>query len=108
MNPRTKQQVVTEFRCSEILDAARKVFSKRGFRDTTVDDIAAAAGLAKATVYQYFPSKQEIYLEALREGAVELIERTRRQMEAARDIRAKLESFVRTRLDYLEEHREFF
>jgi AcrR family transcriptional regulator len=108
MTMRTKQQVVTEFRCSEILDAARKVFSKRSFRDVTVDDIAGAAGIAKATIYQYFPSKQEIYMAALRQGAAELIERTSRQMETAQGIRGKLEAFVRVRLDYMEEHREFF
>ncbi len=108
MTTRTKQQVVSEFRCSEILEAARKVFSKRSFRDVTVDDIAGAAGIAKATVYQYFPSKQEIYMAALRQGATELVERTSRHMEAARGIRGKLEAFVRVRLDYMEEHREFF
>jgi len=108
MTARTKQQVVTEFRCAEILGAARKVFSKRSFRDVTVDDIAAAAGVAKATIYQYFSSKQEIYVAALRQGGAEVIERTSRQVEAAEGVRAKLEAFVRVRLDYMEEHREFF
>jgi len=108
MTARTKQQVVTEFRCAEILGAARKVFSKRSFRDVTVDDIAAAAGVAKATIYQYFSSKQEIYVAALRQGGAEVIERTSRQVEAAEGIRAKLEAFVRVRLYYMEEHREFF
>ena len=104
----TKQQVVAAFRSSEILDAARKVFSKRGFRDATVDEIAEAAGLAKATVYQYFPSKQEIYLAAMRHGAMEMIEKTQREVDAAAGIRAKLTAFARTRLAYLEENREFF
>jgi AcrR family transcriptional regulator len=105
---RTKQQVVTEFRCAEILEAARKVFSKRSFHDVTVDEIAAAAGIAKATIYQYFPSKQEIYVAALRQGVTDLIDRTNRQVEAAQETRAKLEAFVRVRLDYMEENREFF
>ena len=108
MQGRTKQQVVSEFRSAEILNAARKVFSKRGFNDVTVDEIAAAAGLAKATVYQYFPSKQEIYLAALRHGIRELVDRTRRNIDTAQGVREKIEAFVRTRLAYLEEHREFF
>jgi AcrR family transcriptional regulator len=105
---KTKQQVVTELRCEEILDAARRLFSRRGFRDVGIDEIAAEAGLAKATVYQYFPSKQDIYLEALRIGVGELVDRTEREMKAAVGTRAKIEAFVRTRLEYLDQHRDFF
>jgi AcrR family transcriptional regulator len=109
MQKRTKQEVVTEFRCSEILEAARKVFSERTFSEVTVDDIAAAAGMAKATVYQYFPSKQEIYLAALMAGGRKLLERTENALAAAQGgVRAKIEAFVRTRLEFLEENREFF
>ena len=108
MSTLTKQQVVAAFRSSEILDAARKVFSTRGFRDATVDEIAEAASLAKATVYQYFPSKQEIYLAAMRHGVIEMIDQTQREVDAAAGIRAKLTAFARTRLVYLEENREFF
>lgn len=105
---RTKHDVVTEFRCSEIVRAARKVFSKKDFREATVDEIAAGAGLAKGTVYQYFPSKQEIYLAALRQGVRELIERTSARTDQAVGLEAKLEAFIRTRLEYLEENRDFF
>ena len=108
MNTRTKQQVVAEFRCTEILEAARKVFSKKGFANVTVDEIAEAAGLTKATVYQYFPSKQEIYLTALRAGVSELAERTERCMALATGgIQNKVETFIRTRLQFLYENREF-
>ena len=46
--PKTKQEVVSEFRCGTILEAARRVFAKKGFELATVDDIAEAAGVAKA------------------------------------------------------------
>jgi AcrR family transcriptional regulator len=105
---RTKQQVVAEFRCSEILQAARKVFSQHGFRDACVDDIAATAGMAKATIYNYFPSKEDIYLGALSQGVRELADRTEREMEAAEGIRGKVEAFIRTRLQFQEENRDFF
>src|SRR3954463_8548365 len=109
MSQRTKQQVVAEFRSSEILGAARKVFSTRGYRDVTVDEIASAAGLSKATVYQYFASKQEIYLAALTAGVQELAQLSHRTLETTEGgIRAKVEAFLRTRLHFLEENREFF
>lgn len=105
---RTKREVVTEFRCTEILDAGRRLFSTRGFREVTIDEIAAEAGLAKATVYQYFRSKQDIYLGALRAGVREMLDLTQAQIAAASGTRAKIEAFIRTRLQYMEQNREFF
>jgi len=43
-----------------ILDAAYRLFSKRGYSDTNIADIARSAGVAPANVYVYFPSKLEI------------------------------------------------
>jgi AcrR family transcriptional regulator len=105
---KTKQEVVSEFRCAEILEAARKVFSKNGFIGTTVDDIAGAAGVAKGTVYLYFRSKREIYLAALTQGIARLNEETRQRVAAPDSIQAKIRAFVGTRVRYFEENREFF
>jgi AcrR family transcriptional regulator len=104
---KTKHEVVSEFRCAGILDAARRVFASRGFSEATVDEIASAAGIAKGTVYLYFPSKKDIYLAALMQGFTELQVRTREAMDAADGIRAKLRSFVATRLAYAEANRDF-
>ena len=53
------QQPATERR-GQILEAAGKVFAERGIHRARIDDIAAAAGVGKGTVYWYFPSKDEI------------------------------------------------
>ncbi len=50
----------------EILEAATELFRDRGFETTTVQAVAAAAGMAAGTVYLYFPSKEAI-LTALQE-----------------------------------------
>jgi AcrR family transcriptional regulator len=47
-------------RPDEVLDAALALFAERGFARSTVEDIAARAGLSKAAVYLYFPSKQAL------------------------------------------------
>jgi len=52
-------------RPDEVLDAALQLFMSRGFEATRVEDIAKIAGISKATVYLYFPSKL-----ALLEGLV--------------------------------------
>ncbi len=48
-----------------ILDAALDVFSQFGFRGSTLDQIAKAAGLSKPNLLYYFPSKEAIHVELL-------------------------------------------
>ncbi len=48
-------------RRGEILAAAMRVFEASGYSATTVDAIAEAAGVAKGSIYNYFPSKQELF-----------------------------------------------
>jgi AcrR family transcriptional regulator len=45
----------------EILAAARRVFATRGFRGTTIADIAEDAQIALGTIYLYFPSKEAVF-----------------------------------------------
>ncbi|UYZ23329.1 TetR/AcrR family transcriptional regulator [Mesobacillus jeotgali] len=51
----------------EILQSAHVCFAEKGFEASTVDDIVAHSGLSKGAIYNYFKSKDEIYL-ALMEG----------------------------------------
>ena len=104
---KTKQEVVSEFRCNEILDAARKVFAKKGFADATMDEIAAACGLAKGTLYIYFKSKRDVYLRTLQHGATELLERVTANMLGVTGVRAKLRANIATRLEHAEDNRDF-
>lgn len=59
-------------RREEILDAARRVFAARGFRGTTIADIAEDAGIALGTIYLYFSSKEEVF-GALQQRLMRLI-----------------------------------
>jgi AcrR family transcriptional regulator len=47
----------------QVLDGAREVFMRDGFEGASVDSIAAAAGVSKATLYSYFPDKQLLFME---------------------------------------------
>jgi TetR/AcrR family transcriptional regulator, cholesterol catabolism regulator len=44
----------------QILRAAEGIFSERGYQATTLEDLAAAAKISRATFYSYFPSKEEL------------------------------------------------
>ncbi len=105
---KTRHDAICEFRCSQILTAARKVFAEKGYREATMDQIAAAAGVAKGTLYSYFPSKRDVYVAELSRGATELLELTRRVIASPGDLRSKILMFIRTRVEYLAEHLEFF
>ena len=50
----------------QVLDGAREVFLMEGFEGASVDDIARAAGVSKATLYSYFPDKRLLFLEVVR------------------------------------------
>lgn len=47
----------------QVLDGARQVFLAQGFEGASVDDIARAAGVSKATIYSYFPDKRLMFME---------------------------------------------
>lgn len=49
-------------RRKQILDAAEKVFTQRGFNKARMDDIVAESGLSKGALYWYYKSKDEIIL----------------------------------------------
>jgi AcrR family transcriptional regulator len=51
----------------EILDAARDVFSRKGFEAARMDEVAAAAGVTKPAVYRYFPGKDRLIAALLEE-----------------------------------------
>jgi AcrR family transcriptional regulator len=48
-----------------ILDAAYELFSRRGIRDVGVDEVIERAGVAKATLYRHFPSKDDLVIAFL-------------------------------------------
>ncbi len=55
-----RRQALTQERRSQILEAALRLFSERGFEATSMDSLAAAAGVAKGTLYLYFPTKDAL------------------------------------------------
>jgi AcrR family transcriptional regulator len=54
-----------ELRRQQLLEAARTVFAEKGFHEAKVRDIAAAAHVAKGTVYLYFEDKRSILVELI-------------------------------------------
>ncbi len=63
---------------AQIVEAACRAFGEHGYAATSVADVAAAAGISKPLIYQYFGSKDGLYVVALRAAAAVLVEEIER------------------------------
>lgn len=88
----------------EIAKAAAKVFYKKGYLSTNVDQIAAAAGLRKASLYHYFKHKEDI-LYAIHEEFIDvLIEKQRERAGTEQTVRESLILDMADALSLLDSH----
>ena len=104
----SKQDVLSAYRRSALLESARRVFGRAGFENATMEAIAKAADVAKGTVYLYYPSKRAIYDAAIEGCMAELEELTRARVEAAGSLRDAITTLVATRLEFFQRQQDFF
>jgi AcrR family transcriptional regulator len=88
-----------------ILDGAFQAFTKGGYRDTAVDDIAAAAEISKGGIYFHFPTKEAIFRELMRTTADKLVGKVESTVAAESDPIARAEVAIRTVLEVFAGHR---
>jgi AcrR family transcriptional regulator len=69
-------------RLQSILRAALEAFAEKGLGATRLEDIAIRAGIAKGTIYLYFPSKQAVFEELIRSAIVLPVDMLRTKMLA--------------------------
>jgi AcrR family transcriptional regulator len=95
-----------EARRLEIVRAAGRTFGERGFTETGMRDIAAAADISPANLYNYFKGKQELLFfcqESALKRMLGALEKARRsKMGAAEKLRMVIESHLRCVLDEVE------
>lgn len=92
-------------RAQLILDITEKILIEKGYHATSMDEVAARAGVAKGTLYQHFSSKEELAL-ALIEHKIALFEQFIAQVvNSPLQTRAKLERIVR--YVYQERHGQY-
>ncbi len=75
-----------------ILEAAQKVFARRGFHSARTQEIAREAGVAEGTLYNYFSSREEIFLSLFDDRWEKFTERVRRHTSTLSDPSDKLKA----------------
>ena len=85
----------------QVLDGAREIFMADGYEGASVDTIARAAGVSKATLYSYFPDKRLLFMEVARceccrqaDEAVEVMDLTAPPRRVLTEAAARIVNFV--------------
>jgi len=82
---------------------AQNIFSKHGLLKTTVDEIAKAARMGKASLYHYFQSKEEIFKEVVEKENRFLKEKIREAVNKETTPQKKIKIYILKKMDYLNE-----
>lgn len=83
-----------------ILDAARKRFAYYGFSKVTMDEIAVDAGMGKASLYYYFPTKEKLFIEVVLQEKKQFLEQLKTIITSDASPSDKLRKYVRKRTEY--------
>lgn len=89
-----------------IVDAAIRVFARKGYWSSRVSDIAREAGIAAGTIYLYFDTKEDILITLFRERMAEFVSTMWSAIAAETDPVAKVRRLVRLHFEMLERHPE--
>jgi AcrR family transcriptional regulator len=86
---------------SKIIDAARVIFARFGFKKTTMNEIAGSVFKAKSSIYYYYKSKEEIFKAIVEKEGNILKSELRQAIEKEADPRRQLRAYIITRAAYI-------
>lgn len=84
-----------------ILETAGRMFARYGLKKTSIDEMARLARVAKATIYNYFDSKDRVYLEVLKKEVDELIDKISISVFREKLTEKKLAVYGKARFQYM-------
>jgi AcrR family transcriptional regulator len=90
----------------QMLDAAVKVFSRRGFHAASMDEIAEVAGISKPMVYAYLGTKDELFIACLRREATRLLEAVAGSVEPSATADQQLWNGLKAFFGFVGAHRD--
>lgn len=88
----------------ELYKTAVGVFAKKGYHDTTVDEIAQTMGIAKGTIYYRFKNKEDLYFALIKEGINVLCNSVAADISRVSDPNEKLKALISSQLEFFNEN----
>ena len=86
-----------------ILEAAERQFSRFGYTKVTMDEIATSAGLKKASLYYYFPAKEELFQKVVTRKRKVFAEQVRRILSGEGPAGERIVDYVESRFEYFKD-----
>ncbi len=104
----SREQPEEVSRRQPILRNAARLFSEKGYRGTTVDDIVQATGIAKGTFYIYFKSKEDLLIEVIKNLIAETVVEIEDSLAGEKDFIRRMMSKGQTFTRLYAENRDLF
>ena len=89
-----------------ILAAGLRLFANQTYQAVTMDKVAETAGVAKGTLYLYFPSKEALYLGILSDGLDTVSKRYQATRDARQDVATRLRNAIEITIRFYDERRD--
>lgn len=96
------------FRRKEILEAALKLFAAKGYEGTSMQEIAIASEFSIGTLYNFFPTKEEMYLTLFEEKFIESRRWIEQRVDREDGSMEKVHAAIEALLTFMDNNREFF
>jgi AcrR family transcriptional regulator len=103
-----RRRLTADERRQAILDAALDVFARRGYHAASIDEIAHAAGISKALIYEHFPSKRHLHESLLQVNVDDIFSRLVESAATGEPGEVRLRAGVDAFLAWVEEHGDAF
>jgi AcrR family transcriptional regulator len=104
--PARRRRMPAALRREALLAAAEEVFARSGYHGASLDDIAQAAGVSKALIYEHFTSKRELHASLVTAHVEEIFRRLEANAQTGTTGEERLRGGIDAFLSFVEEHRE--
>ncbi len=92
----------------EILEAAERLFARKGFFPTTMSEIAEEAEFGTGTLYKFFKSKEDLYFTLINEKVEEINHLVRAELRQKGSVIERIKKILELQFQFTEKNRDFF